>query len=106
APSPKTCPRSSPSSAAWPPSWASPSWRTMPDLRFAAPVERRAALITGGARGIGAATAIRLAEAGRDIVIADVLPDEAAQTVAQITALGQRAVFMHTDVADPPSMQQ
>ena len=78
----------------------------MPDLRFAAPVERRAALITGGARGIGAATAVRLAEAGRDIVIADVLPDEAAQTAAQITALGRRAVFIHTDVADPASMQQ
>jgi NAD(P)-dependent dehydrogenase (short-subunit alcohol dehydrogenase family) len=77
----------------------------MPDLRFAAPVERRVAVITGGARGIGAATALRLAEAGRDIVIADVLPAEATQTAAQITALGQRAVFIHTDVADPAAVQ-
>jgi 3-oxoacyl-[acyl-carrier protein] reductase len=77
----------------------------MPDLRFAAPIERRVALITGGARGIGAATALRLAEAGRDIVIADVLPAEAAQTVAQVNALGQRALFIHTDVADPAAVQ-
>jgi 3-oxoacyl-[acyl-carrier protein] reductase len=77
----------------------------MPDLRFAAPIERRVAVITGGARGIGAATALRLAEAGRDIVIADVLPAEAAQTVAQINALGQRALFIPTDVGDPAAVQ-
>ena len=77
----------------------------MPDLRFAAPVERRVAVVTGGARGIGGAAALRLAEAGRDIVIADVLPDEAAQTVAQVGALGQRAIFIHTDVSDPAAVE-
>ena len=39
----------------------------MPNLRFAAPKERRVAIITGGARGIGRATALRIAEEGRDI---------------------------------------
>ena len=72
----------------------------MPKLRFAAPVERRAAIITGGARGIGGATAIRLAEEGRDIVIADVLEAEAADTIAEIEALGQKALFIKTDVSD------
>jgi len=72
----------------------------MSKLRFAAPVERRVAIITGGARGIGGATAIRLAEEGRDIVIADVLEAEAADTIAEIEALGQKALFIKTDVSD------
>lgn len=71
----------------------------MPRLRFAAPKERRVALITGGARGIGAACALRIAEEGRDIVIADVL-EEGAQVARQVEALGQRALFLPTDVTD------
>ena len=77
----------------------------MPDLRFAAPKQQRVAVITGGARGIGGATAVRLAEAGRDIVIADVLVDEAAETMAQIAALGQRARVIPTDVSDEAAVR-
>jgi len=77
----------------------------MPELRFAAPKERRVAVVTGGARGIGGATAVRLAEAGRDVVIADVLADEAAETLAQVQALGQQAVFIPTDVGDEAAVQ-
>lgn len=61
--------------------------------------------MTGGARGIGGATAIRLAESGRDIVIADMLDAEAAITVAKIEALGQRAVYIKTNVADETSVR-
>ena len=77
----------------------------MPNLRFAAEVERRVALITGGARGIGGATAVRIAEEGRDVVIADVLAEEGAETVAKIEALGQKAVFVETDVTDESAVQ-
>ena len=77
----------------------------MPELRFAAPKERRVAVITGGARGIGGATAVRLAEAGRDVVIADVLADAAAETLAQVQAFGQRALFIQTDVSDEAAVQ-
>ncbi|PJF47333.1 MAG: SDR family oxidoreductase [Chloroflexi bacterium] len=72
----------------------------MSNLRFAAPKERRLAIVTGGGRGIGAAAAIRLAEEGRDIVIADLDEAEAAETLAAIEALGQRALFIKTDAAD------
>lgn len=72
----------------------------MPNLRFAAPKERRLAIITGGGRGIGAAAAIRIAEEGRDIVIADLSEDEAGETIAKIESLGQRALFVTTDVSD------
>jgi len=77
----------------------------MPELRFAAPKERRVAVVTGGARGIGAATAVRLAEAGRDVVIADVLADEASGTLAQVAALGQRALFIPTDVGNEAAVR-
>jgi glucose 1-dehydrogenase len=76
----------------------------MPNLRFAAPVEPRVALITGGAQGIGRAAALRLAEAGRDVVIADVAP-EAAETVRVVQALGRRAAAHTLDVTDPAAVQ-
>lgn len=72
----------------------------MPNLRFAAPYERRVAIVTGGARGLGRACALRIAEEGRDIVIADVLGEEGEATVKEVAALGQRARYIHTDVTD------
>jgi 3-oxoacyl-[acyl-carrier protein] reductase len=78
----------------------------MPNLRFAAPKERRVALITGGARGLGRASALRIAEEGRDVVIADVLDEQGAATVADIEALGQKALYVHTDVTDEASVHQ
>lgn len=71
----------------------------MPNLRFAAPKERRVAVVTGGARGIGRACALRIAEEGRDVVIADVL-DAGPDVAREIEALGQRALFVKTDVSD------
>jgi NAD(P)-dependent dehydrogenase (short-subunit alcohol dehydrogenase family) len=72
----------------------------MPILRFAAPKERRVAIITGGARGLGRAAALRLAEEGRDIVIADLLDEQGQATVKEIEALGQQAFYFRTDVTD------
>jgi NAD(P)-dependent dehydrogenase (short-subunit alcohol dehydrogenase family) len=77
----------------------------MPNLRFAAPKERRVAVITGGARGLGRACALRLAEEGRDVVIADVLDGPGQQTVDEITALGQKALYAPTDVTDEQAVQ-
>ena len=76
----------------------------MPNLRFAAPKERRVAVITGGARGIGRACALRLAEEGRDIVIAD-LQEEGHEVVGEVEALGQRAFFLPLDVTDEAAVQ-
>jgi 3-oxoacyl-[acyl-carrier protein] reductase len=77
----------------------------MPNLRFAAPKERRVAIVTGGARGIGAASALRIAEEGRDIVIADVLDDLGAQVVKEVEAHGQRALYIRTDVTDEAAVR-
>ena len=77
----------------------------MPNLRFAAKKERRVALVTGGARGIGGATALRIAAEGRDVAIADVLANEGAEMVAKIEAVGQRGLFVKTDVTDEAAVQ-
>ena len=76
----------------------------MPNLRFAAPKERRLAIVTGGARGIGAASALRVAQEGRDIVIADV--EDGSAVVGQIEAIGQKALYIKTDVSDEAAVHQ
>src|SRR5436190_23254185 len=72
----------------------------MPNLRFAAPKERRVAIVTGGALGIGRASALRIAEEGRDVVIADLEAEPGQAAAKDIEALGQRALFAKTDVTD------
>ena len=76
----------------------------MPNLRFAAPKEERVAIITGGARGLGRACALRIAEEGRNIVIADVL-DAGQEVVKEIEKMGRRARFIHTDVTDEAAVR-
>jgi 2-hydroxycyclohexanecarboxyl-CoA dehydrogenase len=64
----------------------------------------RTALVTGGARGIGRAIAIALAEDGRAVAIGDVLHDEAFATAEAIEASGGRALGVPLDVTDPDSV--
>lgn len=61
----------------------------------------KAALVTGGSRGIGAAIALALAREGADVAITYVsAADKAQAVVAQIQALGRRAVAIRADGAD------
>lgn len=62
----------------------------------------RVALITGGSRGIGRATALRLAEAGADVVINFVTSQSAASEVAnEIARLGRSAITVKADMSEP-----
>ena len=62
----------------------------------------RVALVTGGSRGIGAATALCLAEAGADVAVACGQHRDAAEEIAgKITGLGRRAAVVSGDMADP-----
>ncbi|MGQ0538435.1 MAG: SDR family NAD(P)-dependent oxidoreductase, partial [Gemmatimonadaceae bacterium] len=61
----------------------------------------RRALVTGGSRGIGAATAVLLARAGADVVIGFRKRQDAADAVVrQILALGRRARAVSADLSD------
>ena len=58
------------------------------------------ALVTGAARGLGRAIALGLAEAGADVALGLRSPDSAGELVAQISALGRRALPLAMDVTD------
>ncbi|MEU5570561.1 SDR family oxidoreductase [Streptomyces coeruleorubidus] len=61
----------------------------------------KAALVTGASRGIGAATALRLAREGADVAVGYVNGKEAAEDVVRaVEELGRRAVAVRADAAD------
>jgi 3-oxoacyl-[acyl-carrier protein] reductase len=67
----------------------------------------RVALVTGGSRGIGKATALRLAGEGADIAFSYATrAAEAEATAAAIRALGRRAVCCPCNVANPEEVQR
>lgn len=60
----------------------------------------KVAVVTGGARGIGAAIARKLAGEGADIVVNDIAAGEAGdQLIAELNAAGARAVFIAADIS-------
>lgn len=63
--------------------------------------EGKAAVVTGGGSGIGAATARRLASEGARVVVADIDAEAAGRVVEEIAGAGGAAVVSHTDVTDP-----
>jgi 2-hydroxycyclohexanecarboxyl-CoA dehydrogenase len=63
------------------------------------------AIVTGGASGIGQATARRLAEEGAAVVIADVNGEGADGVARSISEGGGRAIALHVDVTDAPGVR-
>ena len=59
----------------------------------------KVALVTGGASGIGEATAKLLAAKGAKVVIGDITDDAGARVVNEIETAGGTATFLHTDVS-------
>jgi 7-alpha-hydroxysteroid dehydrogenase len=63
-------------------------------------VTGRVAVVTGAGRGIGAATAVALAEAGADVVISARTEEQLAKVAQQIEAAGRRALMVPADLSD------
>ena len=63
-------------------------------------LDGRVAFVTGAGRGIGAATALRLAEDGARVVLADIDPEGCKQVAAQIEQAGSQALAVSCNVAD------
>jgi 3-oxoacyl-[acyl-carrier protein] reductase len=66
--------------------------------------EQRVAVVTGAARGIGAAIAKRLAADGNAVAVLDLREDDTAATVDAIAGAGGRAFGVRADVADTASV--
>ncbi len=63
-------------------------------------LDGKVALITGGARGLGLAMGAGLAEAGAEVVLADILRDEGEEKARALAAGGRKAHYRTMDVSD------
>ena len=64
------------------------------------------ALVSGAAQGMGRAMALALAEAGADLMLADLNAAGGEKTAEDIRSLGRRAVFVNCDVSEPEQIRE
>ena len=63
-------------------------------------LDGQVAIVTGAGRGIGAATAVALAEAGADVVLSARTPEQLEAVAKQVEAVGRRAAVVPADLSD------
>ena len=68
-------------------------------------LEGKSALVTGGASGIGRATALAFAREGARVAVADILEEAAQRTVAEIEVMGGQALAIACDVTDDDAVK-
>ena len=68
-------------------------------------LEGKSALVTGGASGIGRATALAFAREGARVAVADIMQDAAQRTVTEIEAIGGQALAIACDVTDDDAVK-
>src|SRR5258706_938749 len=70
-----------------------------------AKLDGRVGFVTGAGRGIGAATALRLAEDGARVILADIDPEGCKQVAADIEKVGSQALAVSCNVADHEAVE-
>ena len=68
-------------------------------------LDGKTAIVTGAGSGVGRASALRFAQEGAHVVVADIGLDNAKETVRQIESAGGSAIAVGTDVADESQIQ-
>ena len=68
--------------------------------------EQKVAVITGASQGIGAATALALAREGCDIAISSTHPEKLSPLLAELAAVGSRALPLRLDVCSSSSVEE
>ena len=64
------------------------------------------AIVTGAGQGIGRAIALKLAQEGADVVVAEMNSDTGAETAKDVEAVGRKALFISIDVANQKQVQK
>lgn len=62
--------------------------------------DKRVAVVTGAARGIGKAIALKLAQSGINVVVSDIMEDAAKETAKELEAFGVQALAVKSDVSN------
>lgn len=68
--------------------------------------EAKNAIVTGAARGIGKAIATQLAKAGMNIIVSDIMIDDARKTASELNALGIKSIAIESDVSRSESVEK
>lgn len=68
-------------------------------------LDGKISIVTGAGSGVGRASALRFAEEGASVVVADIDHDHAKETVRQIESAGGTAIAVGTDVSDEQQVQ-
>jgi len=69
-------------------------------------LKERKAIVTGAGQGIGRSIALKLAQEGADVVVAEMNSDTGAQTAKDVEGLGRKALFVPIDVANQRQVQK
>jgi len=68
-------------------------------------LKEKNAIVTGAGQGIGRSIALKLAQEGADVVIAEMNPEIGAQTAKEVETLGRKSLFIPVDVANQKQVQ-
>lgn len=69
-------------------------------------LDGKVAIITGGASGIGAATAMKFGSEGATVIVTDIQDDKGQDVAGSITNAGGKAVYMNHDVTDEAAWER